>query len=143
MNPLKMLLLVFVSTGLAWSAFAIERTHNPDTPAPAAERPAESDGVPGAEIPAAAEPGLLAAASYRLASVAPIRYAAADGSRIGARAVTNPGITAPNTGRAASAPGSSRVPAAVMSEPSEWMQLLCGLVVAGFIARRRTSLAAG
>jgi hypothetical protein len=28
-------------------------------------------------------------------------------------------------------------------EPAEWMLMLCGLVVAGFIARRKIGLAAG
>jgi hypothetical protein len=142
MNPLKMLLLVIVSTGLACSAFAIERTRSLDTPAPAVERPAEANGVSGTATPTAPviEPALPAAANYRPASVVAVQYAAADIGRIGARAVS--GVTAQNAARAESAPGSSRVPAAVMSEPSEWMQLLCGLVVAGFIARRRTSLVA-
>jgi len=143
MNPLKMLLLVIVSAGLACSAFAIER--NADTPAPAVERPAEAKGAPGAVILAASAPvtelGSPAAADYRLRSAAAVQYAAVDAGRIGARAASGAGgVTAPAAARASAAPGGFGFPA--MPEPAEWMQLLCGLVVAGFIARRRTSLLA-
>lgn len=148
MNPLKMLLLVIVSTGLACSAFAIERIRDPDTPAPAVERSAEPNGVSGAEIPAATavvtEFGLPAAANYRLASAAAVQYAAVDVSRIGVRAAASTAaVTTPGTGMAGATPGASRFPVPAMPEPADWMQLLCGLVVAGFIARRRTSLVAG
>jgi hypothetical protein len=139
MNPLKMLLLVIVSTGLACSAFAIERTRNPDTPAPAVARPADSIAVaPVVEVNVPAD------ASIRLASAAAVRYAAVDGNRIGTRAAANTGgVATPRTGRSGAAAGGSRSPQLTMPEPAEWMQLLCGLVVAGFIARRRTSLVAG
>jgi hypothetical protein len=140
MNPLKMLLLVIVSAGLACSAFAIER--NTDTPAAAVE----ANGAPGAAILAATAPvtelGLPAAANYRLASAAAVQYAAADGGRISARAAANTGgVAAPQTARPDATLRGFRFPA--MPEPTEWMQLLCGLVVAGFIARRRTSVAPG
>ncbi len=141
MNPLKVLLLVMVSTGLVCSAFAIER--NPDTPGPAARSTAEANGAPGASIPAApvTELGLPAEASYRLASAAAIRYAAADGNRIGARAAASVGgVAAPQTVRADTTSRGFRFSLAAMPEPTEWMQLLCGLVVAGFIARRRTNV---
>jgi hypothetical protein len=144
MNPLKMLLLVIVSAGLACSAFAIER--NADTPAPAVERLAEANGAPGAAILAATAPvaklGSPAAANYRLTSAAAAQYAAVDAGRLGARAASGAGgVTAPvAAARVSAAPGGSGFPA--MPEPAEWMQLLCGLVVAGFIARRRTSLLA-
>ena len=143
MNPLKMLLLVIVSAGLACSAFAIER--NADTPAPAVERLAEANGAAGAVILATAAPltglGSPAAANYRLTSAAAIQYAAVDAGRVGARAASGAGgVTAPVAARVSAAPGGSAFPA--MPEPAEWMQLLCGLVVAGFIARRRTSLLA-
>jgi len=63
----------------------------------------------------------------------------ADGSRIGLLAVANAGgVAAPQTVRADATPRGFRFPA--MPEPTEWMQLLCGLVVAGFIARRRTNV---
>ena len=144
MNPLKMLLLVIVSTGLACSAFAIERTRNPDMPAAADGTPAEANGGPGAAILIATAPvtelGLPAAANYRLASTAAVQYAAVDGDRIGARAANTGGVTAPGTARVGATAGGSRLPS--MPEPADWMQLLCGLVVAGFIARRRTSLVA-
>lgn len=146
MNPLKMLLLVIVSAGLACSAFAIER--NADTPAPAVEKLAEANRAPGAVILAATavtELGSPAAANYRLASTAVVQYAAVDAGRIGARAASGAGgvtapVAAPVAARVSAAPGGSGFPA--MPEPAEWMQLLCGLVVAGFIARRRTSLVA-
>lgn len=64
----------------------------------------------------------------------------ADGVRNGMLAVSNAGgVAAPQVARADATPRVSRLPA--MPEPTEWMQLLCGLVVAGFIARRRTSVA--
>lgn len=143
MNPLKMLLLVIVSTGLACSAFAIERTRNSDTPSPAVNSPAGANG--GALISSAAaaviQPGLPAEANYQLASTAVVQYAAVDAGRVGARAASSAGgVTAPVAARASAAPGGSGFPA--MPEPAKWMQLLCGLVVAGFIARRRTSLVA-
>ncbi|HKA39960.1 MAG TPA: hypothetical protein VKD25_09325 [Burkholderiales bacterium] len=133
MNPLKMLLLVIVSAALACSAFASEG--QADTPAAAAGTLAEADDAPGAAMLAAAvlvtELDAPAAARYRLAGAAAVQYAAADGSRISARAAaTTGGGTAPGTG----------LPS--MPEPADWMQLLCGLVVAGFIARRRTGLVA-
>ena len=137
MNPLKMLLLVIVSAGLACSAFAIER--NAHTPVPAVARLAEANGAAGAAILVATAPvtelGSPAAANYRLTSAAAVQYAAVDAGRIGARAVT-----APVAAKVSATPGGSGFPA--MPEPTEWMQLLCGLVVAGFIARRRTSLVA-
>ena len=137
MNSLKILLLVIVSAGLACSAFAIER--NTDTPVAAVE----ANGAPRAVILAATapvtEPGLPATASYRVASPTAVQYAAVDVSRISVRAAANTaGVTPPGTGRAGATSGDSRFP-----EPADWMQLLCGLVVAGFIARRRTSLVAG
>jgi hypothetical protein len=130
MNPLKMLLLVVVSAGLACSAFAIERTRDSDTPSPAVKSPAGANGgsLISTATAAVIEPGLPAEANYQLGSAAAIQRAAADGNRTSASA-------AANTGRA-TAPGTE------MPEPAEWMQLLCGLVVAGFIARRRTSLLA-
>jgi hypothetical protein len=136
MNPLKMLLLVIVSTGLACSAFAIERTRNPDMPAAADGRPVEANGGPATAILVATAPvtelGLPAAANYRLA---------ANGGPISARAAANTGgVTTPGAARGGATPGGSRFPS--MPEPADWMQLLCGLVVAGFIARRRTSLVA-
>jgi hypothetical protein len=105
----------------------------------------EANGAAGAAILTATAPvaelGLPAAANYRLASAAAVQYAAADGGRISARAAANKGgVTAPGTARAGATPGGSRFPS--MPEPADWMQLLCGLVVAGFIARRRTSLVA-
>ncbi len=63
----------------------------------------------------------------------------ADGTRTGLLAVPNAGgVAAPQTVRADATPRGFRFPA--MPEPTEWMQLLCGLVVAGFIARRRTNV---
>ena len=143
MNPLKMLLLVIVSAGLACSAFAIER--NADTSTPAVKRLAAVNGDPGSVILAASAPvtelGSPAAANYRLASAAAVQYAAVDAGRIGARAAGGAGgVTAPVTAKVSAAPGGSGFPA--MPEPAEWMQLLCGLVVAGFIARRRTNFLA-
>jgi len=135
MNPLKMLLLVIVSTGLACSAFAIERTRNSDTPSPAVNNPAGATGgsLISSATAAVIEPALPAANSV----VA--QYAAVDAGRIGARAASGAGgVTAPSAARASAAPGGSGFPA--MPEPTEWMQLLCGLVVAGFIARRRTNV---
>lgn len=63
----------------------------------------------------------------------------ADGARIGLLAVSSAGgVAAPQVARADTTPRGFRFPA--MPEPTEWMQLLCGLVVAGFIARRRTNV---
>jgi hypothetical protein len=68
----------------------------------------------------------------------------ADGTRIGLLAAAGVGgIAAPQTVRADAALRGFRFPLAAMPEPTEWMQLLCGLVVAGFIARRRTNVGAG
>jgi hypothetical protein len=145
MNPLKMLLLVIVSTGLACSAFAIERTRSSDTPSPAVSSPAAANGglLVSTATAAVIAPGLPAEANYRLASTAAVQYAAVDAGRIGARAAANTGgdTTAPGAGRVGATPGASGFPA--MPEPAEWMQLLCGLVIAGFIARRRTNVGAG
>jgi len=143
MNPLKMLLLVIVSTGLACSAFAIERTRNSDTPSSAVNNSAGANGgsLISSATAAVIEPGLLAEANYQLASTTVVHYAAVDAGRIGARAAGGAGgVTAPVAAKASAAPGGSGFP--TMPEPAEWMQLLCGLVVAGFIARRRTSLVA-
>ena len=66
----------------------------------------------------------------------------ADGTRIGLLAASNVGgVAAPQVARADATPRGFRFP--VMPEPTEWMQLLCGLVVAGFIARRRTNVGIG
>jgi hypothetical protein len=68
----------------------------------------------------------------------------ADGTRIGLPATSNvAGVAAPQTVRADTTPRRFRFPLAAMPEPTEWMQLLCGLVVAGFIARRRTNVGVG
>lgn len=67
-----------------------------------------------------------------------------DGTRIGLLAAANvAGVAAPQTVRADATPRGFRFPLAAMPEPTEWMQLLCGLVVAGFIARRRTNVGVG
>ena len=142
MNPLKMLLLVIVSTGLACSAFAIERTRNSGAPSPAVDSPAGANGGSLVSSAAAAviEPGPQSQADRQPTS-AVVHYAAVDPGRISARAAGGAGgVTAPAATRASAAPGGSGSPA--MPESAEWMQLLCGLVVAGFIARRRASLVA-
>jgi hypothetical protein len=144
MNPLKMLLLVIVSTGLACSAFAIERTRVPDTPSPAVSSPAAANGgsLVSTANAAVIEPGLRAEANDWRPGTAVVQYAAVDAGRIGVRAASSAGgVTALAAARASAAPSGTGFPA--MPEPAEWMQLLCGLVVAGFIARRRTALVSG
>jgi hypothetical protein len=47
------------------------------------------------------------------------------------------------SGDVLTAPGKLTFSVAANPEPAEWMLLLCGLVVAGFIARRKIGLAAG
>lgn len=77
------------------------------------------------------------------AGVKPERDWPANGTRIDLLAVANAGVAAPQTVRADAAPRGFRFPVVAMPEPTEWMQLLCGLVVAGFIARRRTNVGVG
>jgi hypothetical protein len=178
MNSLKKL-LVIASMGLASSAVAVEQARDPGTQAAAATGQADSIGASRASIAPASMNGhdSRARANYRMASVAPVKYAPADagarpthaaisvarphssayaggmkleanrpadGTRIGLAAASNVGgVAVPQTVRADATLRGFRFPLTAMPEPTEWMQLLCGLVVAGFIARRRTSVAPG
>lgn len=171
MNSLKKLLVVIASTGLTGSALAVEQTRDPDTLlAAAVTGQVDSIVASGAAtLPASMNgSGAPAQANYRGVKYTPADAGAwsaraansgvrpqasanaggmklevddglADGARIGLLAVANAGGAAPQVARADAAPRGLRLPA--MPEPTEWMQLLCGLVVAGFIARRRTSVA--
>jgi hypothetical protein len=143
MNSLKKLLLVIVATGLVGSSFAIDETRGPAAPASALAGQADANGVRRAlTVPESVmERGMPAEANYLARAVA-VNYAPGDGIHAGIKSVSRPGgITAPETGTAAAAPPGPGFTVA-MPEPTEWMQLLCGLMVAGFIARRRTNLVA-
>lgn len=67
------------------------------------------------------------------------------GARIDLQSAPNPGdVSARISVRAGGEPGGGfRFSIAAVPEPAEWMQLVCGLVVVAFMARRRTYLAAG
>jgi hypothetical protein len=133
MNSLKQLLLVIVATGLVGSSFAIEEAPGVDTPAPAAKRRTEASGAsrtPVASVPLDAldAVALPAETLYLLANTVPVKAI-----------VSAPAGSAAPTAKVGAAPAETRSAAAADPEPTEWMQLLCGLMVAGFIVRRRTS----
>jgi hypothetical protein len=134
LNSLKKLLLTIVATGLVGSSFAIERGSDPETVEPAVpvKRRAESSG--GAS-PADAV-SLPTETLFLLVNTVPVKaiVSSTPGSASGGAAA--------GAGRVAPEPAEERVTAAADSEPSDWLQLLCGLMVAGFIVQRRTSAAA-
>lgn len=144
MNSLKKLLLTIVATGLVGSSFAIENGGDPDTvaPAPPLKRRAESNGaskVPDIAVPADAV-SLPTETLYMLVNTVPVK------AIVSSIPVSAGGSATAGPGRAAAAPAEApaeaRVTAAADPEPSDWLQLLCGLMVAGFIVQRRASAAA-
>jgi hypothetical protein len=138
MNSLKQLLLVIVATGLVGSSFAIEEAPGPgtDTPAPAAKRRSEASAASRTPLAGGQLDGVALPAEtletletlYLLANTVPVKAI-----------VSTPVGSAPPTAKTSAAPAETRSAAAADTEPTEWMQLLCGLMVAGFIVRRRTS----
>jgi hypothetical protein len=133
MNSLKQLLLVIVATGLVGSSFAIEEAPVADTPAPAAKRRSEASVVSktplaGVQLDGVALPAETLETLYLLANTVPVKAI-----------VSTPVVSAAPTAKVGAAPAETRSAAAADPEPTEWMQLLCGLMVAGFIVRRRTS----
>jgi hypothetical protein len=130
MNSLKQLLLVIVATGLVGSSFAIEEAPEADTPAPASKRRSEASSAsrtPLADVPLDVM-ALPAETLYLLANTVPVKAI-----------VSTPVVSAAPAAKVGAAPAETRSAAAADPEPTEWMQLLCGLMVAGFIVRRRTS----
>ena len=142
MKSLTKLLVVLASAGLAGSVHAVEQVRNPGAPTDAQFAVLYAPAGTGAPMTRAAyypAPG----PSSRTQSPEPVLEIAwtGDETRIDRGALATPGgIVAPKTRGADSR---SRFSTPTTPEPAEWMQLLCGLVVAGFIARRRTSVAAG
>jgi hypothetical protein len=116
-------LVVILSAGTLVSAHAVERDRGTVTlPAWNIAAPdfAHDSGMP--------ESG------FRLAGATTVQYRASEGGVGLKRAPTRAeGIAAPRSGDNLSA---SAAPAA--SESTDWMLLLSGIVVAGYIARRRT-----
>jgi hypothetical protein len=127
MNRLKKLLVIIVAAGTVGSIHAAE-----DTPRPGA-LPALLVSTSGAPVIA-----LTAAPGEGVAGARAVRYAQADaGAHLTRAAAVAPGA------RASAAATVLGIPVPGMPEPADWMQLLCGFVVVGFIARRRVSFMAG
>ena len=116
-------LVVILSAGTLASAHAVERDRG------AVALPAWNIAAPDF----AHDAGLPDYPGYRLAGATTVQYRGSDGSVGLKRAARAEGIAAPRGGDNTSA---SAAPAA--SERTDWMLLLSGIVVAGYIARRRT-----
>ena len=127
MSSLKKLLLWILCAGVAGSAQAIE--------------PSASASL-GTLSPAVktqvADSGSYAGAGSM--SVLPDKERPMEGSRSGLKVAFSAGdYPARTTVNAGAGPREgSRLREAPVPEPSEWMQLLCGLAFVAFVARRRT-----
>jgi hypothetical protein len=116
-------LVVILSAGALVSAHAVERDRV------AVALPAWNIAAPDF----AHDAGLPDLPGSRLAGASTVQYRASEGGIGLKRAPRAEGIAAPRSGDNMSA---AAAPAA--SESTDWMLLLSGIVVAGYIARRRT-----
>lgn len=126
MKSLKKLLIVIASAGMAGSAPALDQinlgAHSPAVPRPDNRHHAASVPTP-----------------YSLMRVLN------DGAWIDMKSAFKPDGRSARVAQGAGGGADEAISlsAAAVPEPDGWMQLLCGLVVVAFMARRRTNLAAG
>lgn len=125
MNPLKKLLLWILCAGVAGSAQAIEPSASLGTPSPSVRTQVSDSGSFAGAGPV---------------SLLPDTERPTEGSRSARKVDFSAGaFPARTTANAGARPREgSRLTETPVPEPSEWMQLLCGLAFVAFVARRRT-----
>ena len=124
----KTLLLLITCAGVTGPAQAIEQPRSPGTPRPAA-------AAMGAPLsPGAGTVGLQPGPDWLIDGVPSELLVAFSAGGVSARTTEKAG-TGPREGLSAAQ--------AAVPEPSEWMQLVCGLAFVAFVARRRTRPTAG
>jgi hypothetical protein len=127
MSSFGRFLVMIAAAGALGSAHAVERDRVADV------LPAWSIAAPDL---IAYDSGVPEHSGYRLASTTTVKYPAAE-RNLGLKRAAAPRATA-------AAPGSERSgeealdPAPAAPQTTDWMLLLSGIVVAGFMARRRT-----
>lgn len=132
MNSFRVALIAIAA--VAW----LSPVHAVDPAVVPVALPAWSIAAPDFFVPEAGMPDEYA--GYRLASATTVKYSVIDGG-VGLK-------RAPRAGGGVSAPRSegadgAAAAAAPAPQTTDWMLLLCGVVVAGFIARRRTNVETG
>jgi len=131
MSSFGKFLVMIAAAGALGSAHAVERDRVADA------MPAWSIAAPDLFV---YDAGVPEQSGYRLASATTVKYPAAERSVGLKRALKAPGAAAARSVR----PAEEAVAAAPATpETTDWMLLLSGIVVAGFMARRRTRDVAG